>query len=43
MTTGLLNPHDRRIVHIALKDQQQLTTTSRGEGMLKKVVIIPNK
>ena len=43
MITGLLNPHDRRIVHIALKDQQQLTTTSRGEGMLKKVVIIPNK
>ncbi|MFO8088850.1 MAG: RNA-binding cell elongation regulator Jag/EloR [Desulfatiglandaceae bacterium] len=43
MSTGLLNPHDRRIVHIALKDQQQLTTTSRGEGMLKKVVIIPNK
>jgi spoIIIJ-associated protein len=43
MATGLLNPHDRRIVHIALKDQQQLTTTSRGEGMLKKVVIIPNK
>ncbi|HDR16955.1 MAG TPA: KH domain-containing protein [Desulfobacteraceae bacterium] len=43
MTTGLLNPHDRRIVHIALKDQQQITTTSRGEGMLKKVVIIPNR
>jgi spoIIIJ-associated protein len=43
MTTGLLNPHDRRIVHIALKDQQQLTTTSRGDGILKKVVIIPNK
>jgi spoIIIJ-associated protein len=43
MTTGLLNPHDRRIVHIALKDQQQLTTTSRGEGMLKKVVIIPSR
>lgn len=43
MATGLLNPHDRRIVHIALKDQQQITTTSRGEGMLKKVVIIPNR
>jgi len=43
LTTGLLNPHDRRIVHIALKDQQQLTTSSRGEGMLKKVVIIPNR
>lgn len=43
MTTGLLNPHDRRIVHIALKNQRQLTTTSRGEGTLKKVVIIPGK
>jgi len=43
ITTGLLNPHDRRIVHIALKDQRQITTTSRGEGTLKKVVIIPNR
>jgi spoIIIJ-associated protein len=43
ITTGLLNPHDRRIVHIALRDQRQLTTTSRGDGMLKKVVIIPNR
>ncbi len=43
VATGLLNPHDRRIVHIALKDKQQLTTTSRGEGVLKKVVIIPNR
>lgn len=43
VTTGLLNPHDRRIVHMALKNQRQLTTTSRGEGMLKKVVIIPGR
>ncbi len=43
ITTGLLNPHDRRIVHIALKNQRRLTTTSRGEGMLKKVVIIPDR
>ncbi len=43
VTTGLLNPHDRRIVHIALKNQRQLTTTSRGEGIMKKVVVIPGK
>ncbi|MBW1998085.1 MAG: protein jag [Deltaproteobacteria bacterium] len=41
VTTDLLNPHDRRIVHLALKDDDTLETRSRGEGLLKKVVIIP--
>ncbi|MBW2065565.1 MAG: protein jag [Deltaproteobacteria bacterium] len=41
VTTDLLNPHDRRIVHLALKDDDKLETRSRGEGLLKKVVIIP--
>ncbi len=43
MTTNLLNPHDRRIVHMALRDDEELETKSRGEGVLKKVVIFPKK
>jgi spoIIIJ-associated protein len=42
-TTNLLNPHDRRIIHLALKDDERLDTRSRGEGLLKKVVVIPKK
>jgi len=41
VTTNPLNPHDRRIVHMTLKDDKELDTRSRGEGLLKKVVIIP--
>jgi spoIIIJ-associated protein len=43
MATNLLNPHDRRIVHLALKEDEKLDTKSRGEGALKKVLIIPRK
>jgi spoIIIJ-associated protein len=43
MATNLLNPHDRRIVHLALRDDEALDTKSRGEGVLKKVLIIPRK
>ena len=42
-TTSPLNPHDRRIVHLALKGDGTLETRSRGEGILKKVIIIPKK
>lgn len=43
VATNLLNPHDRRIVHLALRDEEELSTKGRGEGILKKVVIIPKK
>lgn len=43
VTTNLLNPHDRRIVHLALRDDEELDTKGRGEGIMKKVVIIPKK
>ena len=43
VTTNPLNPHDRRIVHLALKEDERLDTRSRGEGLLKKVVIIPRR
>ncbi len=41
MTLGPMNPHDRRIIHIALKNEKTLTTKSRGEGEFRKVVIAP--
>lgn len=41
VTTNPLNPQERRLVHLALKDDGQLETKSRGEGLLKRVVIIP--
>jgi spoIIIJ-associated protein len=41
VTTNPMNPHDRRLIHLALKDDAELETRSRGEGLLKRVVIIP--
>ena len=43
VVTNLLNPHDRRIVHMALRDDESLDTKSRGESMLKKILIIPKR
>lgn len=43
VTTGPLNPHDRRIVHLALRDEPDLDTRSRGEGIMKRVVILPRR
>ena len=34
-----MNAHDRRIIHITLKDDPEVTTESIGEGAMKKVVI----
>ena len=41
VATNLLYPHDRRIVHLALRDDGELSTKSRGDGLFKKVIIIP--
>jgi spoIIIJ-associated protein len=43
LTTGPLNAHDRRVVHLALKEDQEIRTKSKGEGNLRKVVIYPVK
>lgn len=34
-------PHERRIIHITLRDHPQVTTQSVGEGDRRKVTIIP--
>jgi spoIIIJ-associated protein len=41
VATEPLKPGDRRIVHMALKKDAELTTWSKGEGILKKVIIAP--
>jgi len=43
MSCGQMNAYDRRIVHVALKDNPDVQTRSRGEGPLRKLVIFPKK
>ena len=43
VTMNAINPHDRRIIHLTLKGDPQVQTKSDGEGLLKKVYIIPNR
>jgi spoIIIJ-associated protein len=38
-----MNARERRIVHLALKDQPQVQTQSEGMGPERKVVIFPKK
>ena len=39
--TGLMNAQDRRIIHLALKEDTEIRTKSKGEGNLRQVVIYP--
>ena len=41
ISLGQMNAYDRRIVHIALQDNPDVLTRSRGEGPLRKLVIFP--
>jgi spoIIIJ-associated protein len=43
ITIGQMNAHDRRIVHIALRDDNGVRTQSVGDGFLKKLLIVPRK
>ena len=38
-----MSAHDRRIIHMALKDDPGVRTKSRGEGYMRKIVIFPQK
>jgi len=42
-TISPMNAYDRRIVHVALKDDSKLRTQSRGGGLFRKLVIFPQK
>jgi len=43
VTTDPISPRDRRIVHLTLKGDSEVSTKSEGEGLFKRVSIIPNK
>lgn len=43
ITTGLMNTSERKIVHLALKDDPDVKTKSKGEGNMKRMVIYPVK
>jgi spoIIIJ-associated protein len=38
-----MNPYDRRIIHLTLKNESGVNTKSIGEGVYKKVLIVPRK
>ena len=39
VTLPPMNARDRRVIHMTLKDDAEVTTQSEGEGAMKKVVI----
>ena len=43
VTIGQMTGHDRRIVHLTLKDDNKIRTQSMGEGFIRKLVIFPKK
>jgi len=43
VTIGQMNAHDRRIVHIHLKDESDVRTQSIGDGYYRKLMIFPKK
>ena len=43
LTVGQFNAHDRRIIHMVLKEDVALRTQSMGEGYLRKIKIFPKK
>jgi spoIIIJ-associated protein len=42
-TSSPMSAYDRRIIHLALKDDRELRTRSKGEGAFRKVVVFPVK
>ncbi|MFQ5789688.1 MAG: protein jag [Acidobacteriota bacterium] len=39
---GLLNAYERRVVHLAVAEQEGVTSASSGEGLLKRITIMPS-
>lgn len=38
-----MNPFERRLIHLALQDEDGIETKSEGEGIYRKVKIVPKK
>ncbi|NIM02626.1 KH domain-containing protein [bacterium] len=38
-----MNPAERRVIHLALKNDKEVETTSKGEGNFRRVVVSPKK
>ena len=43
MVINRINSHDRRVVHLALKENKEIRTQSAGNGDLRKLLILPRK
>jgi len=43
VTAGQFNAHDRRIIHIALKEDREVRTHSVGDGYYRKLKIYPKR
>lgn len=43
VTLNPLSPRDRRIVHLALEGEQGVTTRSEGEGVFRRLLIVPDR
>ena len=41
VTLEPMSPYDRRIIHMALRDDELVTTQSTGEGARRRVRIFP--
>lgn len=39
---GMMNPYERRIVHLAVAEEEGVTSESAGSSFLKRVVILPS-
>lgn len=40
---GQMNPYERRIVHLAVAEVEGVTTESEGEGVMKRVIVLPSR
>ena len=43
VTVGHMSAHDRRIIHVTLKNDKKVRTQSMGDGFLRKIVIFPKR
>jgi spoIIIJ-associated protein len=43
MLLSPMNPYERRIIHLALKDDERVVTKSEGDGFLRSVGVHPSR